>query len=289
MALWTGSRWKQDQRDALLRDAQKIQDDAAARLQQGEVLEAPKPEVVAPPPEPVWERPAKIRPKPMSGAMQKEQVESYAAIAAEAGVCVPDMVLEQFKLFLHQSDWPVFSLTEVVAYMDQLAIGETDKERCGWEWRPLRAKDQIEGLRFGTKAERRYHNGYYEITGGHQREVRSRVEVIRGSDYYFGPHDEWHQSGDGRPSQHWRSPGSSNVYDKLVPAHALKKVIEIEKTFGDKVALFVSDYAPLPHIQFPDPFLMAVVPNPKVNEGVGRFVIDFWDEPGFGLAQQLKA
>lgn len=38
-----------------------------------------------------------------------------------------------------------------------------------------------------------------------------------------------------------------------------------------------------------DPFLMAVVPNAKVREGVGRFIIDFWDEPGFGIDQMLKS
>ena len=34
---------------------------------------------------------------------------------------------------------------------------------------------------------------------------------------------------------------------------------------------------------------MAVVNNARLARGVGRFVIDFWDEPGFGLEQQLKA
>lgn len=247
-----------------------------------------------PPPEPVWERPAKIRPAPMSPGVQQAELEAYAAIAAEAGVCVPDMLLEQFKLFLQQNDWPVFSLTEVVKYMDKLALGESHQDKCGWEWRPLRAKDQV-SLHIGTKAERQYISGYF-VEG---REVRSRVEVIRGSDYYSGPRKVFLQpqhfvggtqsgraviGGDGG----WHeTAGSSPVYDRLVPAHALKKVVKIEKAFGDKVALFVSDYAPMPHIQHPDPFLMAVILNPRVKEGVGRFVIDFWDEPGFGIEQQL--
>ena len=38
----------------------------------------------------------------------------------------------------------------------------------------------------------------------------------------------------------------------------------------------------------PDPFLMAVIPNRDVVHGVGAFVIDVWDEPGFGLEQRLK-
>jgi len=39
---------------------------------------------------------------------------------------------------------------------------------------------------------------------------------------------------------------------------------------------------------YPDPFLMAVVPNPNLARGIGRFVIDFWDEPGFGIEHMLK-
>jgi hypothetical protein len=38
----------------------------------------------------------------------------------------------------------------------------------------------------------------------------------------------------------------------------------------------------------PDPFLLAVVWGGNVHTGEGRFVIDFWDEPGFGLEQMLK-
>lgn len=32
---------------------------------------------------------------------------------------------------------------------------------------------------------------------------------------------------------------------------------------------------------------MAVVVNDKLSNGTGRFIIDFWDEPGFGLDKQL--
>ncbi len=76
-------------------------------------------------------------------------------------------------------------------------------------------------------------------------------------------------------------------YDKLVPIHALRKVAEIERDFREPVSFFVCDYAPAPHIEHPDPFLMVVVNNERLSKGVGRFVIDFWDEPGFGLEQML--
>ena len=67
----------------------------------------------------------------------------------------------------------------------------------------------------------------------------------------------------------------------------------------------VSDYTVVPHVITktevvkpvpqpppprvnPDPFLMAVIPNGDVGYGVGTFIIDVWDEPGFGLEQRLK-
>ncbi len=76
------------------------------------------------------------------------------------------------------------------------------------------------------------------------------------------------------------------VYDKPIPLHALKKVALIEEHFKDKIKLFVSDYA----AALPDPFLMAVVVHSSdlLTKGEGRYVIDVWDEPGFGLIQQLK-
>jgi hypothetical protein len=45
---------------------------------------------------------------------------------------------------------------------------------------------------------------------------------------------------------------------------------------------------PPPPRVWPDPFLMAVIPNRDVIYGVGYFVIDVWDEPGFGLEQRLR-
>ena len=83
-------------------------------------------------------------------------------------------------------------------------------------------------------------------------------------------------------------PSSGSPYDKLIPIHALRKVAETEKEYADPVAFFVCDYAPAPHIEHPDPFLMAVVNNARLAQGVGRFIIDFWDEPGFGIEQMMK-
>jgi hypothetical protein len=63
--------------------------------------------------------------------------------------------------------------------------------------------------------------------------------------------------------------------------------VAIEAEFKEPVSFFICDYAPAPHIEHPDPFLMAVINNAQLSKGVGRFVIDFWDEPGFGLEQQI--
>lgn len=73
-------------------------------------------------------------------------------------------------------------------------------------------------------------------------------------------------------------------YDKPVPLEALRKVALIEREFGPGIAFMVSDYAVLR----PDPFLMAVIVHPNNRLGVGRFVIDFWDEPGFGVATMVR-
>ncbi len=77
--------------------------------------------------------------------------------------------------------------------------------------------------------------------------------------------------------------GSSRcgIYGKPIPLHAIKKVALIEEHFKDEVKMFVSDYA----VKNPDPFLMALIEGNRV---VHRWVIDVWDEPGFGLIQQLK-
>jgi len=204
--------------------------------------------------------------KPIPSALTeiKTDLKEYAELAAIVGIAPAELTIEAFKAFLHEHDIPVFNLKEVIAYMDDKAKRES-KNQAGWEWRPLREKDRgkcgehADRLAFGTEAKR----------SGSDR-------VAPASDYYAG-HFLW----DGKIYS-----SSQKVYDKLVPLHALKKVALIEKHFGDKVGMFVCDYAPIP--AYPDPFLMAVIANPKVREGEGRWIIDFWNEPGFGLQSQLK-
>lgn len=200
----------------------------------------------------------------------------YAAIAKAAGFSHPslgaDLAIEQFKDFLRAKDWGVFSLATVIPYMDELA--KKSGAGYGWEWRPLRKKDQIAKVLFGTPSH--YYNNN-NMNG----------DASAAKDYYYGEHSQ--QRWNGQNNEPQTVPASSQPYDRVIPLHALKKVVAIEAEFkAAPVSFFVSDYAPAPHIVTNvDPFLLAVINNPKLDKGIGRFVIDFWDEPGFGLDQQL--
>lgn len=203
----------------------------------------------------------------------------YAQLSKSLGLENPhidaDLKVEKFKEFLRTKDWAIFSLPTVIAYMDKKSADES-AARAGWHWRPLRGKDDIKNARFGTAARR----------WGHEAE-----QMQAASDYYCGPHMErvmeWSNGRQFHEEKTREVQSSGLPYDKLVPIHALRKAAEIEKGFSDPVAFFVCDYAPAPHIEYPDPFLMAAVNNARLAEGVGRFIIDFWDEPGFGIKQML--
>lgn len=220
---------------------------------------------------------AKVTPAAINAA-EKSHLDEYAELAALTGVKPPDASVKEFEAFLAEMDWPVFSLPAVVAYMDDKAAKES-KDKCGWQWHALRAQDQRIGMNFGIGATRQ---SSFSV---HREPQITQIA----SDHYNGgtKHVEAYQTHQG-PQTYERLIGQHSVYDKTIPLHALRKVAAIDKRFAGRVALMVCDYALAPAIQHPDPFLMAVVENPKVANGTGRFVIDFWDEPGFGLEQQLK-
>jgi len=203
----------------------------------------------------VLEKPVE-KPIPSQLTEIKTDLKEYAELAAIVGISPAELTIETFKAFLHEHDIPVFNLKEVITYMDDKAKKES-KDKAGWYWKPLRQKDHRISTSFGIEAK------WIGPPGA--------LSLRAASDWYRYPGKDW-----------------SYVYDKLVPLHALKKVALIEKHFGDKVGVFVCDYAPIPAIPHPDPFLMAVIANPRVKEGEGRWVIDFWNEPGFGLTQMLK-
>jgi hypothetical protein len=158
---------------------------------------------------------------------------------------------------------------EVVRYMDEVAKRD-NPTGLGWHWRE---RDAQIGVTFGTPS---VQDQRIDPTGG-GRTVTSRSVA---SDYY---------SDKTRP------------YGRVIPLHVLKKIALIEQEFWpDTVRFLVSDYTLVPHVIIkpaplpppppvnPDPFLIAVVPNGDAGHGVGTFVIDVWDEPGFGLQQRLK-
>ena len=198
-------------------------------------------------------------PTPMKAVPMGVEIDEYAEVAKTIGLDVPDVKIEPFLRFMEKRDLPIYSLAEVVPYMDALA--KRDGLGYGWEWRPVRAKDHMNNARFGTMPRSR-------MIGIDEREQ----EPV--SDYYIGPSS----------SGIWmvRSP---SVYDKKIPLHALKRIALIESEYKDhNVHFFVSDYATQPSVR-PDPFLLAVLGG--VSTDIGRFVIDFWDEPGFGIAQMV--
>lgn len=210
-------------------------------------------------------------------------LDEYAQLSKSLGIENPhigsNLMVEKFKAFLRKKDWAIFSLPTVVSYMDQKSAAESDA-KSGWHWRPLRAKDDIKNVKFGTQAT--------------AWQTQNGIGRNPASDYYHGPHSETQEVflGGGNINQIFHQGigevrSSGMPYDKLIPIHALRKVAETESEFHEPVSFFVCDYAPAPHIEYPDPFLMAVINNANLNRGVGRFVIDFWDEPGFGLESQL--
>lgn len=227
---------------------------------------------------------------------RSDQLSEYSQLSKSLGFVNPhidaDLKVERFKAFLRQKDWPVFALPTVIAYMDKKAEAESEA-RAGWHWRPLREKDHLREAAFGQAAHAWSGQGF--ASGSAVNAAQAQAQFIEhrvaASDHYAGARLEKRRSRqDGYGNSEFKDEevaASAAPYNKLVPLHALRKVAEIENGFKEPVSFFVCDYAPAPHIEHPDPFLMAVINNGRLREGVGRFVIDFWDEPGFGLSEQL--
>lgn len=196
---------------------------------------------------------------------------AYAAVAKEVGVEVPQLVVHDFMGVMEKKNLPVYNRAEVVSYMDAKAA--KDGNGFGWEWKAIRRKDAalMKKLTFGTPS----HTVFLDKNGDEMRDmftmmfVRSvsddRQRITPASDYFNGE--------------------SAKVYEQAIPMRALQRIAAIERDYQAPVCFVVSDYATEPHIK-PDPFLMAVLPNVPVEQGC--FVIDFWDEPGFGIEAMCK-
>lgn len=247
------------------KSAAQITEDMAATRQRGEQARHIEPAPVRPY--------VPITYTPVSATIKSytpEQIAEYAEVAELVGVAPADLKVEEFKTYLRGKDFPVYDLSTVVAFMD--AKSKAEGKGWGWNWVPLRDKDRI-GARFGTPATRR-EMSMLRISG----EPRWEGEDRPASDHYSPYRDV------GRMS----SPVQVPAYSQVVPLHALKKVALIEKEFKHSVSFMVSDYAPAPAFKA-DPFLMAVIHNAGLASGEGRFVIDVWDEPGFGIEHMLKS
>lgn len=191
-----------------------------------------------------------------AGPSKLADLSEYATVAASVGIAVPELAIESFVAFMEKHDLPIYDLAEVVAYMDDKA--KREGLGYGWEWLAVRLKDRFPG-QFGRACSRG------DMWG-------QRADTVTPASDYYAPATQW---------------GDRPAYSKTIPMHALKRIALIEKEHDRPVHFMVCDYSTQEHVR-PDPFLMAVVPNPKVGEGIGRFVIDFWDEPGFGIEQMLK-
>lgn len=244
--------------------------------------------------------PAKLKPYVDCMTMNEESLAEYREVAAAVGISDTDLLVEEFKLFLAKHDIPTFSLAEVTSYMDELTE-RTNPTKLGWHWCPVRDRDANVPLRFGRPS-------HVEQTRGNNGFSDGEKIVTAGSDYYsshrfqeWQQHQTWHQQSMQQPernnTQHYPIPEPvdwrrmpSPAYTRTIPLHALKKIALIEREFGAGKAIFlVTDYTVEPHIIVnPDPFLMAVIPNFALAHGKGRFIIDVWDEPGFGIERMVK-
>lgn len=238
--------------------------------------------------------PKKLVPAIDCNVMSESALAEYRQVAEEVGVSAQDIAVEEFRLFLAKRDIPTFNLAEVIQYMDDVAAKDNPKG-YGWHWCPVRAKDADASMTFGTPSvqDQRLWPGDTLVVSNSGRllDGSSVVQATKASDFY-----ESHRYRDLRRERYGVPTPSdlrvhrSPAYTRTIPLHALKKVAMIEREFGQGRAVFlVSDYTTAPHIVVnPDPFLMAVIPNSAVSHGKGRFVIDVWDEPGFGIEQMVK-
>lgn len=216
--------------------------------------------------------PKKLKPQLDTKVMDEAAIAEYKQVAAEVGISSDDLLVEEFRLFLHKHDIPTFNLIEVVNYMDEIAA-KGNPTKLGWHWCPVRARDAEVPLTFGRPSNKHPHatesaSDFYES---------HRFQQLREYGHHMNPVPDWRKM-------------PSPAYTRTLPLHVLKKVALIEREFtAGKVTFLVTDYTTQPHIIVnPDPFLMAVIPNSAVAHGKGRFIIDVWDEPSFGIEKMVK-
>lgn len=206
--------------------------------------------------------PDKIVPSPEHTTVDAAGFARYRAVAETVGVAPAEMSIESFRSFLADHHMPVYALPKVVEYMDAVAARD-NSTGWGWQWAPLRAKDIVGDMSFGKAA-----FGCNVCVTSRNGVYVQVSEKTAASDFFAAK--------------------GATIYARTIPLHALEKVALIEKEFGvGKVAFLVSDYTTEGMVRV-DPFLMAVILSPSTMHGAGRFVIDAWDEPGFGIEQATE-
>lgn len=256
--------------------------------------------------------PKKLKPRVDTNLLADAALAEYREVAKEIGISHQDLIVEEFRIFLARHDLPTFHHQEVVAYMDEIAAKD-NPTGYGWHWCPVRQKDAEVPMAFGRPSgrdqrtdKRTSASDFYESHEFERWHVQgnsgwsSEGVVVYGSSsskptvnveshlrVMQAAHDEMFK----RPPipRDWRNEPCP-AYARTLPLHALKKIALVEREFkSGRVVFLVTDYTTAPHVIVnPDPFLMAVIPNSAIGHGKGRFIIDVWDEPGFGLDKMLK-
>jgi hypothetical protein len=208
-------------------------------------------------------------PSVQSFAFDERGLAEYRAVATEVGAVPAELTIADFRAFLAAHKIPTYDLGNVVSYMDKIAATD-NPDRLGWHWAPVRAND-FRDIHLGRESAGSVScvggcfvgSGMINQVDGHWVNATYSARVPA-SDYYDA---------------------GKQPYARTIPLHALQLIATIEHAFGaGKVAFMISDYTTYPdRIVTPDPFLMAVIPNDKLAKGDGRFIIDAWDEPGFGV------
>ncbi len=222
---------------------------------------------------------SKIAPRVDRNLLREDHLAEYRRVAAEVGISDQDLLVEEFRYFLARHDIPTFAWGEVVKYMDEVAARD-NPTKLGWHWCPVRPKDAEIPMRFGRSSkDHGQSNERHNVTASDYYESHNfnALKSTFTEDRLVTEQLDWRQH-------------PSPAYSRTLPLHALKKIALIEKGFtAGPVVFLVTDYTIKPDIIVnPDPFLMAIIPNSAVSHGKGRFIIDVWDEPGFGLEQMLK-
>lgn len=196
----------------------------------------------------------------------------YRAVAAQVGAVPAELTIADFRTFLADHKIPTFGLAKVVGYMDKIAASD-NPDRLGWHWAPLRASDARD-INLGAASVGYSCNNCVMVGATNQANGTMVWQSGGGGGMY---------SQQSAASDYYAA--SKTPYARTIPLHALQLIAMIEQQFGvGKVAFMISDYTTQPdRIVTPDPFLMAIIPNDKLAKGEGRFIIDAWDEPGFGV------